>query len=52
MIALLLFLACAFTVIGSARLFAAALDYRDARVLAAYRADQLVAASLLEASRG
>ncbi|GEM_PF-3315094 len=52
MTAVLLFLACAFAAIGSARLFVAFLDYRDSRVLAAFRAEQLVAAAEQEARSG
>ncbi len=52
MMAILLFLTCAFAAIGGARLFVAFLDYRDARTLAAFRAEQLVAAARQEVRRG
>lgn len=52
MTAVLLFLACAFTAIGGARLFVAFLDYRDARALAAFRAEQLVANARQEVRHG
>lgn len=52
MIAVLLFLALATTCIGGARLVAAVLDYRDARRLADFRAEQLVAAARLQVLRG
>ncbi len=53
MTAALLFVACAFVVVvGGTRLFVAALDYRDARALAAFRAEQLIAAAQQEVRRG
>ena len=50
MMAVLLFLACAFIAIGGARLAVAVLDYRDARRLAALRAQQLLAWAETEAA--
>lgn len=52
MLAVLLLLAFAFGSIGGARLFVAFLDYRDARALAAFRAEQLVAVAQQEMRRG
>jgi len=50
--AILLFLVCAFITVGVYGLFVALLDYRDARALAAFRAEQLVAAARQEVRRG
>lgn len=52
MTAVLLFICCATAAIGSARLFVAFLDYRHARTLAAFRAEQLVATARQEVRRG